>query len=58
MHFRIYEIEKKKLVEEVNEMHQMRFFVPSTNNFSSDSPGFEIVQMEHFPEYEEEETCR
>lgn len=54
VNFRVYKIERKRLVDETTEMHQMRFFFPQEIAFFLESAGFEVVHMGPFPDYERE----
>jgi len=54
VHFKVYKIERGRLVDETMEVHRMRFFFPQEIAFFLESAGFEMVHMGPFPEYEGE----
>jgi SAM-dependent methyltransferase len=54
VHFKVYKIERRRLVDEATEMHQMRFFFPQEIAFFLEIAGFEMVHMGPFPEYKGE----
>ena len=54
VHFKVYKIERRRLVDEAMEMHQMRFFFPQEIAFFLEIAGFKVVHMGPFPECEGE----
>ncbi|HAF61978.1 MAG TPA: hypothetical protein DCK95_06600 [Anaerolineaceae bacterium] len=49
--FKVYKIEKKQLLDETFEEHEVRFFFPQELAFFLQSSGFQLIHMGPFPSY-------
>lgn len=54
VNFKIYKIERRRLVDEITEVHRMRFFFPQEIAFFLKNAGFEMKHIGPFPECEGE----